>query len=92
MLLFIAMVDDSSKAASHIRRQLNVMKDPDVVKRKDAVVSVQELLQSFKVDMSSQAMEELLLEYSKMLIQSFADPSEKIRELSVEIYSEMIAR
>lgn len=82
----------AEKTVSEIRRRLNGMKDSDLLTRKKSVTEVRQIIEDCKLDMSSQAMDQLLLEYSKMLIQCFADPSEKVREISIDIYVELVSR
>ena len=83
---------DSKKVVLTIKRQLNILKENDIVQRKKAIFEVEQMLDQNKVNMKSGDMEEILREFSKMLIQCFSDHSEKIRETSIRIYSELISR
>lgn len=83
---------EGKKVLSMMKRQFNILKEGDVQTRKAAILEVQQLLQKYKVDMRYSDMEEILLEFSKILLQCFSDKSEKIRETSVAIYSELISR
>lgn len=83
---------DAMKIISRIRRLLNTLKENDLQVRKRAIQEVKDTLDEFKLDMDSTDMESILLEFSKILLQCFADPSEKIREASIQIYLELLAR
>ncbi len=83
---------DSKKVLLNIKRQLNILKESDMARRKSAIFEVKLTLDENKVNMRPRDMEGLLLEFSKMLLQCFADESEKIRETSVTIFTELVAR
>ena len=83
---------DAKKVLSHVRRQLNILKEGDLIARKKAIEEVRSVIEEYKIEMNAEEMEEILLEFSKILLNCFSDQSEKIREVSIQIYTELVAR
>lgn len=83
---------DSLKVLTSLRRLFNILREGEMVARKEAIDEIKVLFDEYKTEMVNGEMLEILLEFSKMLLNCFSDQSEKIRENSIKIYSELISR
>lgn len=83
---------DSLRVLTSIRRSFNILREGEIVARKKAIDDIKTIFDEYKTEMVNGEMVQLLLEFSKMLLSCFSDTSEKIRENSIKIYGELIAR
>lgn len=77
---------------SQFNRQFNLLKEASLPQRKAAIEKVHELLEDWKVDLDFEEMEKLHQLCSKNLLQCFSDDSQRVRELSIQIYKTLISR
>ena len=81
-----------TKILSHLRRQFNILQQGTLVERKAAIKEIEEYLNEWKVDLEDDEMDNIMVEFSKILLQSFSDPSDLIRETSIRILREILSR
>jgi hypothetical protein len=83
---------DARRVIIFIRRQLNILKEGELLSRKSAISEVKRAIEKYKIDMDETEYEEIMSEFSKTIIQCFSDPAEKVRESSVQVYVELWGR
>lgn len=81
-----------TKILSHLRRQFNILQQGTIPERKAAIKEIKEYLNEWKVDLEYEEMDNIMLEFSKILLASFSDPSDMIRETSIQILREILSR
>ena len=83
---------DARRVIIFIRRQLNILKEGELLSRKSAISEVKRAIEKYKIDLDETEYEEIMSEFSKTIIQCFSDPAEKVRESSVQVYVELWGR
>lgn len=80
------------RTLSILRRNFNILQEGSLLERKTAMQEVESTINEVKVDLERNEFEIILTEFSKQLLSCFADKSDQIRETSIRILTEIVAR
>lgn len=80
------------KIISQLRRQFKILKEGNLVERKNSIVEIEEYINEYKLDLETFEMEDIMIEFSKSLLEAFSDSSDKVREISIRVMKTLISR
>lgn len=87
-----AQFGEINEALAYLKRQFNILNSEELVERKNAISEIFTYINEKKIDLENLGSQKIMLEFSKSLLKTFSDKSEKIRETSVRIVQELISR
>ena len=81
------------KMLSDLKRQFKILTtSQSVLEKKSAMKEIEDYLEEYKLDLEPNELDIIMKQFSKDLLQAFSDKSDKIRETSIKIYTDLLSR
>lgn len=80
------------KILSQLKRQFQILKEGNIQERKKVISEIENYINEYKLDLESFEMEDILLEFSKNLLEAFSDNIDKVRETSIRLMRVILSR
>lgn len=80
------------KILSQLRRQFKMLNEGNEIQRRKVIKEIESYIDDYKLDLEGFEMEDILIEFSKNLLEAFSDKIDKVRETSIKVLCVIISR